>query len=70
MSGEIQSAFIKHANQAAVTDGGLTLAYMNEEWKWLRWKPSAIGQGAIEPTRVDASKTKEEGIVQREKFWV
>jgi len=29
-----------------------------------------LGQGAREPTRVGANKTKEERIVQREKFGV
>jgi len=46
-------------------------AKMNDRVKMTEMKNvSYIGHGAREPTRVGANKTKEEMIVQREKFGV
>jgi len=50
------------------------LAYLNDVKMNDRVKMAdenrKLGQGAREPTRVGANKTKEEWIVQREKFWI
>jgi len=44
---------------------------MNDRVKMsVRRKPLAIGAGAGKPTRVGANNTKEEKIVQRERFRV
>jgi len=62
------------ACQAAITDGGLfTDTGVDERGENERQSENdcemkTVSRGAREPTRVGANKTKDERIVQREKF--